>query len=62
MFELIFNLLFKCKEIIKYIYEMSRALSTLKEEKIIHRDIKGKNILIANNGSFKLSYVIYLIN
>jgi serine/threonine protein kinase len=52
-----FNLI--CQEIIKFIYDMGKALLTLEGEKIIHENIKGKKILIAGNGSFILGFFLF---
>jgi serine/threonine protein kinase len=51
------------KEIIRLIYEIAQALCILSKSRIIHRDIKTRNIFMCNNGLFKLGslFIFYFV-
>jgi serine/threonine protein kinase len=40
---------------------MVRALLVLEKEKVIHRDIKTKNIFITANGTYKLGFIFFIL-
>jgi serine/threonine protein kinase len=44
------------------VMEVGSGLKVLHDGGIIHRDVKSSNILIGNDGSFKLGVILFLNN
>ena len=41
--------------VLNFLYQALRGIQYLHAQDIIHRDIKGANLLVSNNGTVKLS-------